>query len=391
MLISRRHFFFGSLALPALAATKPAGERPNILLIVVDNLPAWVLGAYGNQVIRTPNIDRLAQTGVRFLHHFACAPDPGPGFASLLTGRTPMQLGEAPAAAGDVTIEKVVGGLGYNTKTADGAGAAQFLDQQAAGKPFFLAARYNSLEPPYDGVAQKYHDLYAASRFDTLDTMRMAANAARGKEMLADLTGSLRKTAAAISAVDDEVGALLARLSAKRLADGTIVILTATCGALLGRHGLWDGARASDPPNLYEEVVNTPMIWRWLGRVPAQASRPELVYSCDLLPTICDITQAELPNRNLCGRSYLLPATGKPLPKKEPWRTTVFAQAGVVEMSHEDRYKLVVRNGGRGPNELFDLVTDPHEKINQYDNEGFVTVRTTLAGELAKWRAKYSA
>src|SRR5258707_11997848 len=103
MLISRRHFFFGSLALPALAATKPAGERPNILLIVVDNLPAWVLGAYGNQVIRTPNIDRLAQTGVRFLHHFASAPDPGPGFASLLTGRTPMQLGEAPAAAGDVT------------------------------------------------------------------------------------------------------------------------------------------------------------------------------------------------------------------------------------------------------------------------------------------------
>jgi len=44
MNISRRHFFFGSLALPALAADKPLGETPNILLILVEGLPAFALG-----------------------------------------------------------------------------------------------------------------------------------------------------------------------------------------------------------------------------------------------------------------------------------------------------------------------------------------------------------
>src|ERR1017187_1521767 len=99
MPLSRRHFFFGSLALPAFAAPKTPGERPHILLIVADRLPAWILGCYGNNEVHTPNLDRLAQTGLRFLNHFACAPAPAPGRATLLTGRTPMQLGDADAAS----------------------------------------------------------------------------------------------------------------------------------------------------------------------------------------------------------------------------------------------------------------------------------------------------
>src|SRR5437764_282317 len=89
---TRRHFFFGSFALPALAAKKAAGEQPNILLILVDGLPSWLLGCYGNAEIRTKNIDLLAQTGTRFLNHYACSPIAEPARAALLTGRTPMQL-----------------------------------------------------------------------------------------------------------------------------------------------------------------------------------------------------------------------------------------------------------------------------------------------------------
>ncbi len=47
-MLSRRHFFFGSLALPAFAAKTPP-PRPNVVVIAVDHLPAWVLGCYGNQ------------------------------------------------------------------------------------------------------------------------------------------------------------------------------------------------------------------------------------------------------------------------------------------------------------------------------------------------------
>ena len=74
MLLSRRHFFFGSLAVPALNAKKPPAARPNVLLIVADHLPSWVLGCSGNKEFRTPNLDRLAQTGARFKTHFVCRP-----------------------------------------------------------------------------------------------------------------------------------------------------------------------------------------------------------------------------------------------------------------------------------------------------------------------------
>ena len=76
MVLSRRHFFLGSLALPALAAKKPAPERPNIVLMVADNVPQWVLGSYGNKEIRTPNLDRLAQIGTRFLNSSPPRPPP---------------------------------------------------------------------------------------------------------------------------------------------------------------------------------------------------------------------------------------------------------------------------------------------------------------------------
>src|SRR5271157_2760963 len=135
MPLSRRHFFLGSLALPALAATKTAAERPNILLILADRLPSWILGCYGNNEVRTPNLDRLAQTGLRFLNHLACAPAPAPGRATLLTGRTPMQLGEADAGSpGEVPLSQVLAGVGYACAAADSTAAVKSLDEQAAGK-----------------------------------------------------------------------------------------------------------------------------------------------------------------------------------------------------------------------------------------------------------------
>ena len=391
MPLSRRHFFFGSLALPALAATKTPGEHPNILLILVDRLPAWILGCYGNNEVRTPALDRLAQTGLRFLNHFACAPAPSPGRATLLTGRTPMQLGDADAASpGDFPLAKTLEGVGYACATADSAAAAKSLDQQTAGKPFFLTVDCANLRPPYDGVPPKYRDLYAQVKFATFSQEAPAKNAARDKEMLSSLALNQRLVAAAVTALDDDLAALLAKLSEKTLLDQTLIVFTSTCGSLLGRHGLWDSAPASDPANMYEEVVSTPLVWSWQGHVPPQLTRPELVSAYDLLPTLCDLTGADLPARNLCGRSYLPLATGKPLPKKQPWRTTVFSHCQNTDMAREKRYKLVLRDQGKGVGELYDLGVDARERVNQYDNPQFLTVRTSLAAALANWKQTYS-
>src|ERR1039458_6003823 len=225
MNLSRRHFFFGSLALPTLTAAKPLGEQPNVLLILVDGLPSWILGCYGNREVRTPNIDLLAQTGTRFLNHYACAPVADKARASLLTGRTTMQLKDS----GEVTLEKLLGGIGYACgTTADGAEALRFLDAQSAARPFFLTAAFAPYATLPDAGA------YAQAKLDTFAQEAAAKNAARGKEMLgAPLLANLRRVAAATTALDLEIGALVAKITQKKLLDNTLLILTSRSSAVV--------------------------------------------------------------------------------------------------------------------------------------------------------------
>jgi arylsulfatase A-like enzyme len=390
MNLSRRHFFLGSLALPVLsekmqAQKKKGGETPNILLVMVDNLPAWMLGCYGNKEVRTPAVDRLAQTGTRFLNHFACSPMPGPARASLLTGRTQVQLKDADAP-GEPTLDKLLQAAGYACQTTTGGTAAVgFIDAQTGSKPFLLTAAFSDFAPPY-AIGAKFLDGYLPAKFDTFAQVPAASNIARDKEMFGgNLLPSLRKAAAAATALDAEVGALVAALSRKKLLDNTLIIFTAPTGSLLGRHGLWGGGDASDPVNFYDEAIATPMIWSWPARIVPLGVRPEMVSAVDLVPTLCDLTPADLPDKNFTGRSYLPLVQHKPLPKKQPWRQTVFASWRDAGVARDDRYKLILREG-KGPNELYDVKVDPRERINQFDNPQFLTIKTQLTGELARWR-----
>jgi len=392
MTLSRRHFFFGNLALPALAlpalaAKKPAGEQPNLLLILVDGLPSWVLGCYGNIEAQTPNIDRLSQTGTRFLNNSVCAPVAEVSLATLMTGRNSLQLRDAVATGGAVTLDKILEGQGYVVQSAQSSAAVEI---RPGDKPFLLLVSYK-FQAPYDGVAAKYLEKYAKAKLDTFDREPAARTASRDREMLTNILANQRKATAAVSALDDEVAALLSKIRERNLQDSTLVIFTATCGGLLGRHGLWGAGDGSDPVNMYEEVVTPPLIWSWPGHVPSQATRPELVSNYDLVPTLCDLTGADLPAGNLCGRSYLPLAAGKTLPKKQPWRTVVFGAYQNTGMARGDRYKLVQRDGGKGPGELYDLRLDPREKVNQNANPQFLTVKTALTADLAKWIERYSS
>ena len=433
---TRRHFLLGALAAPVFADKKRAvPERPNILLILADDLGDWMLGCYGNKEIRTPNIDRLAATGMRFLNCVCSSPISSAARATLFTGRLPRQTGvldfitanptgnqgqAAPPAsfAKEMMISDVLAGQGYNCgyagewRLGDDAQpqhafkswnivtsgtepvtdkACQFLDQQAAGKPFFLTAGYSNPHRLSDSVTKKYLDMYAGAKFETFGYAPMAKNAARDKEMFNDFLGNLRKCAASTTALDDQLPVLLEKLRQRNLLDSTIIIFTSDTGLLLGQHGVWGRALASEPSNMYEEVMGVPMIWSWLGHIPPTNTRPELVSSYDLLPTLCDAAGAPLPQgRNLCGRSYLPLVLNQKLPKKEPWRSLVFGQYRNMEMARDNRYKLVLHDEGKGAGELYDLTVDPHEKANQYSNPQYVSMRDKLTADLAAWRKKYA-
>ncbi len=393
MLVSRRYFFFGSLALPALGAKKPAAAlRPGILLLLADQLPAFMLGAYGNKQVYTPSLNRLAQTGIRFFNHFSCAPDPGAGRATLLTGRTPMQIGPSGAvSADDIALDKLLASNGYTCqKAATGTDALAFLDRQSADKPFFLEVNFPGVRPPYE-PAKKYLDRYVTEPFEGYAPERPAANAALGKEYLGSILPNVRQAAACVTAMDDEIGAILTRLHERQLFSNTLIIFTAACGALLGRHGLWGSADGSNPPNMFDDAVSTPIFWSWLGHVPALAVRPDLISAYDFVPTICQLLSIPAPQRNLCGRSYAALATGKPLPKKQPWRLILCASHGNTDMGREERYKLILRNNSSGPNELYDLSIDPGETVDRFPDEHYLTIHQELADAISAWKLKYSS
>jgi arylsulfatase A-like enzyme len=451
--ITRREALTTLAAAPA-AMAQPA-RRPNILLILTDDLAAWMLGCYGNREIRTPNIDLLARSGVRFLNHFVVTPICSASRATLFTGRLPRQHGihdfltpspidnppqgqkePPPSFARETMISDILAGNGYqcgyvgkwhmgndatpghgyqytytmgggssryqdptmflNGKPVEEKGyladrmtdhAGRFLDQQDSSRPFFLTVSYLNPHTPYDGHPQKYYDMYAKTNFETVGWEPAAPNALREKNLLNDPVGNLRKCAASTTALDDQIPVLLNKLKQRGLTDNTLVVFTSDNGYLLGRHGLWSKGLASDPINMYEEVMQVPLIMHWPGKIPVEATRPELFSFYDFLPTICEAAQAKAP-ANLPGRSYLSLAMGKPSDRKNPWPNYVFGHFRNTEMARDSRYKLVRRNEGKGPNELFDLRADPAEKQNQYENDEFLTVRERLASELTAWNRR---
>ena len=84
---------FLSLLILCAIRVEAKDTQPNILFIVADNQPASILGTYGNPDVKTPNIDRLANEGLRFTHAFAVHGMCSPTRATLLTGLLPSQHG----------------------------------------------------------------------------------------------------------------------------------------------------------------------------------------------------------------------------------------------------------------------------------------------------------
>ena len=359
MPLNRRHFLFGALAAPVLAATKKhaAVERPNIVLIVAEEVGAYMAGCYGNAEVHTPNIDRLALTGVRFHNSFSCAPV------------APDQTAFAAA--------------GYNCGRSNSeAQAGEFLDAQAPAKPFFLAMAWPS--PNAVTAPRKNLDLYAKTGFETIGWDSAADNATR-KEMLRDVPGNLRKYAAALTTLDEQIPTLTAKLQKRGVWDNTLIVFTSNGGYLLGRHGLWGDTTASEPVNMFEEVVRTPLIWTCPSRFPPQTVRNEVVSSYDLMPALCELAGAAPPAGSHVP-SYLPFVYGRHLGKKQSWPDVALGRIRETEMARDDRYKLILRNQGKGANELYDETADPKEQTNQADNTKFAGMRERLTGQLTAWR-----
>lgn len=435
-------------------AQRAAAGRPNILVILADDLADWHLGCYGNREIRTPHLDRLAAEGTRMANSFVHTPICSPSRATFFTGRTARQhgirdwlspnpipdppqgqLAPPPSFKDEVMISDLLAAAGYYCGyigkwhmgederpqhgyqfwygwTRGGSGpyrdpvmslngrrveekgyltevwterAVEFITERRAQPWFLVLAQFNP-HTPYEGHPQRYYDLYKDVNFASFGIEPKAPNALREANLMNDPIGNLRKAAAATTALDDQIPRLLAALEQSGQRANTLVLFTGDNGYLYGRHGGWSKGEALNPYVMYEEVIRVPLLFSMPGRLPGGRVLREFVSFYDVLPTLCEAAGVPLPHgRNLPGRSYWPLLTGKQM----KWRHTAYFNLRNVDAIRDERYKLVWRNDGQGPNELFDLRTDPRERQNRIGDPRLKKIKQRLQADLQRWIERY--
>ena len=140
-------------------ADESAGSRPNIVLVVADSLGVGGLSCYGNEVLKTPNLDRLAASGMKFNNAYCGAPASAPSLGMLLTGQHAgncsirVNTGGVPLPDKDVTIAEMLKQRGYQT---GGFGKWALGIQDSEGDP---------LKQGFDEFYGYYHKTHAQNHF----------------------------------------------------------------------------------------------------------------------------------------------------------------------------------------------------------------------------------
>lgn len=177
--------------------------------------------------------------------------------------------------------------------------------------------------------------------------------------------------------IEDQFERVLDALDEFGLTENTVVIRTADHGDFVGAHRQWGKG-----PMMYEDIYHVPLFVRWPGVVEPGRRADSFVELQDLMPTLCDIGNAEVPETD--GRSLV------PFLQGGDHRDVAVAEYhGEPEtlytqrMVRSGRYKFVFNGPDR--NELYDLEDDPHELVNLVEHPEYEETRLRLARRLGDW------
>lgn len=302
------------LAAP-LGATAAPSSRPNLVLIIADDLNWDDLGAYGHPNIRTPNLDRLAAGGMRFQHAYLTTNSCSPSRASILTGKYPHNTGAEqlhwPLPADTRTFAQVLKSQGYYTAAAGkwhlGNAVRDHFDKlyeasddgfvlpsgKAGGVPARMIAKEPSgcehwIQALKDRPRDKPFFLWLAA----LDPHREYAPGAlqpphrRGDVVVPphlpdnpDVREDLRLYYDEIGRLDGYVGQVLATLKQQGCDDNTLVLFITDNGRPFPR----------DKNSLYDGGIRTPWLVRWPAAIRAGQTSFSLVSAVDIAATFLEL------------------------------------------------------------------------------------------------------
>jgi arylsulfatase A-like enzyme len=416
--------------LSASTASAAPPDRPNVIVILMDDFGWADLGCYGSKYHRTPNVDRLAADGMRFTDAYAACPVCSPTRASLMTGKYPARLHltdwlpgrkdmpsqqllrpviEQQLPLAETTLAEMLKTAGYATgcfgkwhlgnqgfgpleQGFDVAGgqikpretmsdwltddAIRFIDDHRAG-PFFLYLPEFAVHIPL-AARQELVDKYAALPQPKPGQQRNPLYAAM------------------IESVDAAIGRLLARVKELGLERQTIVLFTSDNGGLSVVEGPNTPATSNVPLRegkgyLYEGGIRVPLIVRWPGHVEAGSTCSSPVSSIDFLPTLCELCDVPV-KQPIDGQSFVPALEQREFAGHSAlyWHYPHYSNQGGHPGGaiREGDWKLIEFDE-RGRRELYNLKNDVRENRNLAKDEPERVEQ--LAAKLAAWRRDVGA
>ncbi len=426
--LTRRQFVGRCSSLVAAAAAEvgsPAVRRPNIIVILGDDLGYGDLGCFGQKVIRTPNIDRLAGAGTRFTHCYSgstvCAPSRSCLITGQHTGHTRVRGNDyVPLRPEDPSLGSLFQKAGYRTAIIGKWGLGEpgttgvpsrqgfdefygYLNQVHAHDSYpTMLCRGDREEPIPQNEAGKQgaysNDLFLRESLGFIERNRTRpfflmfchtiphAFPAKKTIEVPEIEPEYRdkpwpeiekRYASAVTRHDRHVGRLMARLKELGIEDDTLVIFTSDNGPqtvtphdpefFQSRGGLRGIKR-----DLYEGGIRVPTIVRWPGKVKAGAASATPWAFWDILPSSAELLGRPAP-RGMDGVSVLPVWLGRAA-RPHPAFYWEFHERGFEQAVRMGDWKAV-RHSLRGPLELYDLRSDPKEAVDVSAKHRDVTAR----------------
>ena len=403
----------GSVGLFVSAQSSAAALRPNILIIVADDLGYADVGFNGGKVIATPNLDRLAATGVRLTDFRAC-PMCSPTRAGLLTGRWPLRFGMMRAVVppwsphglpqSENTLPELLGGAGYEHRAMIGKwhlghARREFLPLAHGFTRFY--GHYNGAIDYFTHHREGERDWHDNERTITekgyatdllgSEAVRFVRGAPPGKPWLLYLAFNAphspfqakeddlkkyahikqtdrRAYAAMVDCMDQAVGRVLAAVESRADSTNTLVLFFSDNGGIPrvgSSNAPWRGAKL----NVHEGGTRVCAAIRWpAGGLSGGKRFDERIGYIDVLPTLLAVGGVLAPD-NLDGLNILPALLGESKVPVRPWFSYIHQSGQAYGSVHEGRWKLVTHGDffAKKPDaklELYDLEADPAEKTN---------------------------
>jgi len=393
-----------------------AASQPNIIFIFSDDIAQGDLGCYGQKLIKTPNLDRMAAEGSRFTQAYAgtsvCAPSRSSIMTGLHMGHCPIRAnreiqpeGQMPLPEGTFTVAKLLKDRGYATAVTGKWGMGMF---HTTGSPFRMGFDHffgyncqrhaHSYFPSYlynddqrfelEGNKNGKRETYAQELIqqDTLKWVRgqkdrpfflfYAVTLPHGRYEIDDLGQYADKDwspiqknyATMITRLDSDVGRLLGLLKELEIDEKTIVFFAGDNGSSfapnseLGR--MFDqtmgGKLRGFKRGMYEGALRQATLVRWPGQVPAGRVDDQPWALWDFLPTAAELAGTSVPDDvKTDGHSLVSYLKGGNAPERDYfyWELHEGATIRAVRFSN---WKAV-QNAPSQPIELYDLKTDVGE------------------------------